>query len=96
MGRIAEAIDASFEFVTDGRLGPTGQKVADALEAAGSGRSEGLAALMGEEARSPVCNRTGRRARCVWILRAWGHMLARAERQVQRCLPTRGALRLRS
>jgi hypothetical protein len=80
------AIDASFEFVTDGRLGPTGQKVADALEAAGSGRSEGLAAILGEEAGSPVCAvLAGARVRL--DRSSVGALLARAERQVRAMLP---------
>ena len=43
------AATASFEFITDGRLGPTGQEVADALEEAGKGRPEPLAALLPDD-----------------------------------------------
>lgn len=41
---------ASFQFVTDGRLGPSGEEVRDALAEASAGRSGPLAALLGEEA----------------------------------------------
>lgn len=37
--------DARYEFVTDGRLGPTGRKVQDALEAARNGDGSALAAI---------------------------------------------------
>jgi hypothetical protein len=80
------AAGASFAFVTDGRLGPTGQKVADALEAAGSGRSEDLAAILGEEAGSPICTvLAGARVRL--DPSSVGALLAQAERQVRAMLP---------
>jgi hypothetical protein len=49
------SMSVSFEFVTDGRLGPSGQEVADALVAAGAGRTADLAALLDEAPDSDVC-----------------------------------------
>jgi len=83
---LPDAVNASFEFVTDGRLGPTGQEVADALEAAGSGRTEALAAILGEDAGSAICAALSN-ARVRLDPSGVEALLARAERQVRAMLP---------
>jgi hypothetical protein len=80
------ALGASFEFVTDGRLGTTGQEVADALEAAGSGYTEGLAAILGEQSGSPVCAALSS-ARVRLDPSSVEALLGQAGRQVQALLP---------
>jgi len=49
------AAGASFEFLTDGRLGPSGMEVSAALEAAADGSFGQLAALLDEAESSPIC-----------------------------------------
>lgn len=46
---------ASFVFITDGRLGPTGQKFADALATAAKGDMTDLAALVRQDRKSEMC-----------------------------------------
>jgi hypothetical protein len=43
-----------FEFITNGRLGPTEQQFADALEATVSGETADLAGILGEDPRSEM------------------------------------------
>jgi hypothetical protein len=54
------AASASFEFITDGRFGPSGQQFADALAAAASGEMADLAALIGEDPQSEMCRTLAR------------------------------------
>jgi hypothetical protein len=77
---------ASFEFITDGRLGPTGQQFADALEAAASGEMAGLAEILGEDPHGEMCRVLARAA--VRVDAAGLEALTdRAERQVRSMLP---------
>ena len=79
-------VDSSFEFVTDGRLGRTGQQVADALEAAAAGRMQDLAAILGEDPESVTCAALVN----VHVRRdpsTVEALLSRAERQVCAMLP---------
>ena len=77
---------ASFEFITDGRLGPTGQEVADALEEAGAGRPEALAVLLSEDVESTACEVLARASVHV-DASSLEEVIARADRQVQAMLP---------
>lgn len=77
---------ASFEFITDGRLGPTGQEVADALEEAGAGRPEALAVLLSEDQESTACEVLARASVHV-DASSLEEVIARADRQVQAMLP---------
>lgn len=45
---------ARYHFVTDGRLGPTGRKVRDALQRAAEGDAQAITTLMSEKAKRPV------------------------------------------
>lgn len=49
------ATNASFEFVTDGRLGPTVEAVRAALNSAGGGDMTAIAELLNVDAADPVC-----------------------------------------
>lgn len=78
---------ASFRFVTDGRLGPSGEEVRDALAEAAAGRRGSLAELLGEEADGE----TVRRAARVTVVQdpgGTGALLARADRRVMALLPS--------
>jgi len=77
---------ASFEFITDGRLGSTGQEVADALEEAGAGRPEALAVLLSEDRESAACSVLARASVSV-DASSLEEVIARADRQVQAMLP---------
>jgi hypothetical protein len=77
---------ATFEFLTDGSLGPSGQSVAVALEAASNGQLGGLAEILGEAPTSPTCQAL-RRARVRIDPTAIGALLLRAEQQVAAMLP---------
>jgi hypothetical protein len=77
---------ASFEFITDGRLGPTGQEVADALEEAGAGRPAALAVLLSEDPESTACEVLARASVHV-DASSLEEVIARADRQVQAMLP---------
>lgn len=52
---LPNASDASFEFLTDGRLGPTGEAVQRSLEQASKGNKRALAELLGETPDSRIC-----------------------------------------
>jgi hypothetical protein len=78
---------ASFEFITDGRLGPTGQEVSDALDEAGAGRPETLAELLSEDPESPACELLARASVHV-DSSSTEEVIARANRQVQAMLPS--------
>jgi hypothetical protein len=78
--------DATFAFVTDGRLGPTGEAVRDALGAAAEGRCHELATLLDEPVGSTAVRRL-RRATVVQDVATTGHLLARAEQQAAALLP---------
>lgn len=80
------AAAASFEFITNGRLGPTGQEVADALEEAGAGRTEDLAALLPDDPDSKE-GKVLARASIRVDASSLEEVIARAERQVQAMLP---------
>lgn len=80
------ADSATFEFVTDGRLGPTGQHVSDALAACATGDARGLAALLGQSSSSQICRcLSGGAIRIDPV--GVGALLLRAERQVMAMLP---------
>lgn len=53
---------ALYKFLTDGRLGPTGRKVRDALQQATNGNNEPISALLSEKAKSPYMLEAMRRA----------------------------------
>jgi hypothetical protein len=77
---------AVFEFVTDGRLGPSGERVRDALRAAAAAEFAELAAVLGDEENAAVVRRLARavvRQDPVGV----GALLLRAERQVMAMLP---------
>ena len=78
---------ASFQFLTDGRLGPSGEKVKDALAEAAAGRRGPLAKLLGEEAGGETVRRVAR-ATVVQDPGGTGALLARADRQVMALLPS--------
>ncbi|MCM0622337.1 AAA family ATPase [Nocardioides bruguierae] len=78
---------ASFQFVTDGRLGPSGVQVRDALAEAAAGRRASLAELLGEDADGA----TVRKIACATLVQdpgGTGALLARADRQVMALLPS--------
>lgn len=79
------AESAVFEFVTDGRLGPSGELVRDALRAAAAGEYAGLAALLGDVEDS-VAVRTLARAVVRQDPVGVGALLLRAEHQVRAML----------
>ncbi|MBB4919115.1 ATP-binding protein [Streptosporangium saharense] len=84
--KLPEAVHASFEFLTDGRLGPTGAKVQAALESAVQGERQVLAAMLGEDANSALCSAlVNARVRIDPV--GVGTLLLRAERQVMSMLP---------
>lgn len=90
LGRWAElpAIDsAAFEFVTDGRLGPTGEAVQQALAASRRGDACPLAELLNVEPDDPVCHRLAG-AEIRQDPASTGALLLRAERQVAAMLPS--------
>lgn len=76
---------ASFEFITDGRLGPTGQQFADALKAAASGEMGALAALVGEAPQSKICQTLARASVRVDAV-GLEALIGRAESQVRSML----------
>lgn len=81
------AASASFEFITDGRLGPTGQQFADSLGSAASGEMADLAALVGEDEQSEMC-RILARASVHVDAAGLEALIDRAERQVRSMLPS--------
>lgn len=78
---------ATFEFLTDGRLGPSASAVASALDEAAQGRLESLARLLDESPNSHSCQ-VLRRATIRVDPTAIGTLLLRAERQVAAVLPS--------
>ncbi|MEI9935828.1 MAG: ATP-binding protein [Pseudomonadota bacterium] len=78
---------ASFEFVTDGRLGTTGEEVQSALEQAGAGSCARLAEILEVDVGSPTCVAL-RGARVRVDGATTGSLLDRAERQVAAMLPS--------
>jgi hypothetical protein len=78
--------DATFAFVTDGRLGPTGEAVRDALASAAAGRCDQLATLLDEPVGSATVRRLSR-AEVVQDVATTGHLLVRAEQQAAALLP---------
>ncbi|WP_060886175.1 ATP-binding protein [Streptomyces caniscabiei] len=78
---------ASFEFLTDGRLGPSGQRVQQALASAAEGDMDALARLLGLGIDHPVCIALGK-ATIRQDPSNTGALLARAERQVAAMLPS--------
>lgn len=78
--------NASFQFVTDGRLGPSGEAVRDALAEAAAGRRGTLSGLLSADADSTVVHRAAR-ATIVQDPGGTGALLARAERQMTALLP---------
>lgn len=77
---------AEFEFLTDGRLGPTGERVQAALEQARGGDLAALAALLEEDVQGDVCRRLTRATVRLDPVSV-GAVLLRAERQVAAMLP---------
>lgn len=84
--KLPDAAHASFEFLTDGRLGPTGEKVRAALEDAEQGRRQALADILEENADSAVCMALAN-ARVRIDPVGVGALLLRAEHQVAAMLP---------
>lgn len=78
--------NATFQFVTDGRLGPSAEVVRDALAEAAAGRCDTLSELLGADAHSIVVHRAAR-ATVVQDPGGTGALLARAERQMTTLLP---------
>jgi hypothetical protein len=76
------ASGADFEFLTDGRLGPTGEKVRRALDAASSEQYSELAELLGVAEASPICL-TLKRARIRQDVTGVEMVLLAAEREVR-------------
>lgn len=84
--QLPNAPQASFEFLTDGRLGPTGEKVRLALVQAGEGSLDALADLIGEEPSSDICKILSKaRLRVDHV--PVGALLRRAEHEVIAMLP---------
>ncbi|MEU6844831.1 ATP-binding protein [Streptomyces sp. NPDC046716] len=87
---------ATFEFLTDGRLGPTGELVEKALRSTAAGDPANLVALLGPHAPDATVVSALGRARVRQDPRGTKTVLAEAERQVSAMLPTvrsRSALR---
>lgn len=78
---------ATFQFVTDGRLGPSGEEVRDALAGAAVGRLGGLVELLGEDEEGVIIRRAAH-AKIVQDPGGVGALLARADRQVMALLPS--------
>lgn len=86
LGGTARGVLRLVEFITDGRLGPTGQDVADALEEASEGQPEALALLLSEDPESTACEILARTSVHV-DASSLEEVIARADRQVQAMLP---------
>jgi hypothetical protein len=84
--RLPDAARASFEFLTDGRLGPSGEKVQSALEDAAHGCPQALADILGKDATGAACT-TLAHARVHVDPVGTGALVLRAERQVAAMLP---------
>jgi hypothetical protein len=83
---LPEADRATFEFLTNGRLGPSGEKVQAALEQAALGRPQALADLLEEDVPGAACAAL-EHARVRVDAAGVGVLLLRAERQVAAMLP---------
>ncbi len=77
---------ATFELLTNGRLGPSGEKVQAALEAAALGRPQDLADILDEDVPGTACAAL-KHARIRVDPAGVGVLLLRAERQVAAMLP---------
>ncbi|MFE4825090.1 hypothetical protein ACFRFU_54070 [Streptomyces sp. NPDC056704] len=84
---LPDAAHASFEFLTDGRLGPSGRRVQQALEAAAERRTGPLAELLDAGVDDPVYIALGK-ARIRQDPYNTSALLARAEHQVTAMLPS--------
>ncbi|MCZ7434763.1 AAA family ATPase [Streptomyces sp. WMMC1477] len=84
---LPSAAHASFEFLTDGRLGPSGQRVQQVLTSAAEGDTDALARLLGVGMDDPVYIALGK-ATIRQDPSNTGALLARAERQVAAMLPS--------
>ena len=80
------AAGTAFEFLTDGRLGPSGMEVSAALEAAADGSFGQLAGLLNEAESSPICEILSR-ARVRQEATGVETVLLEAEREVRALLP---------
>lgn len=78
---------AEFEFLTDGRLGPTGAEVQAALVRAQVGDLAPLATLLDEDSSGPSCPRL-KHARVRTDPVSTGALLLRAERQIAAMIPS--------
>ncbi|XCM29668.1 ATP-binding protein [Streptomyces parvus] len=83
---LPDAAQATFEFLTDGRLGPTGDGVKSALDEATAGQLQPLADLLGVGVEDPVVLAL-KKARIRRDAYDTGALLARAESQVAAMLP---------
>lgn len=84
---LPDAARASFEFLTDGELGPSGLGVRRALEAAAEGSTDPLAELLGVSVDQSVYSALGR-ARIRQDQHSTSALLARAEHRVAAMLPS--------
>ena len=77
---------ATYRFVTDGRLGPTGRDVRDALEEAAEGDLTNLRKLM-EKAKSPINLDVVRRAEIVVDKASYSSLIGRAQATAKSLVP---------
>lgn len=77
---------AKYRFVTDGRLGPTGRNVRNALQKAASGDVDAIATLMSEKAKRAVDTEPMRRASIAVDDAPYPVLIARAEQQAKALL----------
>jgi hypothetical protein len=80
------AADATFEFVTDGHLGPSGEALHDALSDASRGDVKRLAELLEQDPSSQIVHSLAR-ARIRTDPGGLGALVSRAERQIVAMLP---------
>lgn len=85
-GNLPHADHATFEFLTNGRLGPSGENVQAALDAAALGRPQALADILDRDVPGAACA-TLKHARIRVDPAGIGVLLLRAERQVAAMLP---------
>lgn len=77
---------ARYRFVTDGRLGPTGRKVRDALQEAAGGDMRAITSLMAEKAKRPVDMEPMTRAAITVDEATYPMLIGRAEQQAKSLL----------
>ncbi|BCZ24055.1 ATP-binding protein [Mycobacterium senriense] len=77
---------ARYHFVTDGRLGPTGRNVRDALQKAASGDMHAITSLISEKAKRAVDTEPMRRASIAVDDAPYPVLIARAEQQAKSLL----------